>query len=171
VVELLSNEVVKRGYASILGLKENLDTFHMLYDHRRLGYQIQKRIQLYSRLPCFHLSDSGIATKNILDIYAMVKPTETVLPSEVLDYFTKAANVLVRKELGKGIASVSRALDGIYSVFEKLDLMGGGNAPSHSLDLRTFSLDDVPQVKVFTDLADPECQILGSVPIGKNLTK
>jgi len=171
VVELLSNEVVKRGYASILGLKENLDTFHMLYEHKRLGQQIQKRIQLYSRLPCFHLSDSGTATKNILDIYAMVKPTETILPSEVLDYFTKAANVLVRKELGKGITSVSRALDGVYSVFEKLDLMGGGNAPSHSLDLRTFSLDDVPQIKVFTDLADPECQILGSVPIGKNLTK
>lgn len=171
VVELLDNEVVKRGYDRILDLKENLDTFHLMYDYERLGRQIQKRIILYTRLPCFHLPDFGTVQKQLLTLWTMVKPQETVLPENIVDYFTVAANVLVRKEVTKSIQSVSKSLDSVYAVFEKLDLMRGHDAAKDSLVPVTFSLMDIPMIKVFTDLADPELQELGSVPIGKNVTQ
>jgi len=172
LIELLDNEVVKRGYGQILYRKENLDTFGLLYERKRLGQQIQKRLQLYTRLPCFHLEDSGTASQEVSRLWSMVESTEKFLPEDALGFITKAANVLVRKELGKGISSVSRHLDNIFSYYEKLDLMRDGQTPcSSSLSPDSFSLMDVPLIKVFTDLADPELQELGSVPIGKNLTE
>ncbi|ATS94399.1 RNA-dependent RNA polymerase [Erysiphe necator mitovirus 2] len=164
LMELLINEVPKRGYRSILDFSPGLNSFVDLFPSIRMGKTILKRIELNLHLPYMWTSEEG-------DVNERCQPLFTYAPSmshwpndQLFSTLTKCASMIARRDLGKAISDVSRTLDRLWS-----DLTSSleSSAVDQSASLAPSFVDNIPMIKVLKDLSDPDTQFLGSVPLGK----
>lgn len=168
LVEFLSREVPSRGYESILDLGPRLDSLADINPSHRGFKSLVKRMKIYISLPHWYVPDLGIMTDK-LNAGLLLTRSNISVPegfTSLLDWFSAVTNLYVRQELQKGISTISRTLDKLWSNLEsELAKVGANHTPSPP----PFLPEHVPLVKVLQDLSDPELQYLGSIPVGKSL--
>lgn len=151
MVEILSHEAVSRGYESILDLSTRLDSLVQIYDHKRLGEQILKRMKIYLSLPCWY-SDSSKAISALRSWHSLVKSAIPFNSDTILRIATLAAQTIVRREIGLGIKKINEQY---FDLFQKVvvdfDLLGTNHSPSLKDSLGPL---DIPMISVIKSITD-----------------
>jgi len=150
LVELLSHEVPSRGYESVLDLSTRLDSLIQVFDHKRLGQQVLKRLKIYTLLPCWY-SDESKAVDALRRWHSLVKSAMPFFPDKILRTATLAAQTIVRKEVGSGIKRIQTEYFDLFQKVYKFEIAGSNHLPSSSTTLIPW---DIPMIALVKDITE-----------------